>query len=322
MTCAGISVVKNESDIIEIFIRHNLKFLDKLYIVDHISQDNTLDILSKLKTEGYNLEISTNTSPRHIQAEVFNEIIRKINTDFITFIDADEFLISDNFKESLINLPDDRVSFINWHNYLPQNSDDKNELNVLKRIKNKLVPIDTNQHKALIPNKIYSNPKSYVQLGGHEIYYKDGGEITPAPYAIITSVHLAHFPARSLEQIQKKAFVNWLAKLANPLHQSGRLKEGKIPNWHHWKILFDLLKNDPSITEEKVMNAVRDVYMKNKSVELIHVPIDNDDTIKYEIKSLTPLALLAGAAEQQAVFLQKTNQLILNLTKELGNFNI
>jgi hypothetical protein len=316
MKCVGISVVKNESDIIEIFIRHNLKFLDKLYIVDHLSQDNTLEILHQLKQEGHNLEISTNSSSRHIQAEVFNDFIRHVDADFITFIDADEFLISDNFKDSLINLPTDKVSLINWHNYLPQNSDDKKELNVLKRIKYKLTPIDSNQHKALVPNKIYTNPSSHVPLGGHEIYYEN---MIPAPYGLISSVHLAHFPARSLEQIKKKILINWLSKLANPLHKSGKLQNGKIPTEHHWKNLFDLLKDD--ITEEQAMNAVREVYMRGKDLGLTYSPILNDEPIKYKIKELSTLSLLASAAEQQAATLQRANQFIFDITqnvKDLG----
>lgn len=314
MKCVGISVVKNESDIIEVFIRHNLKSLDKLYIVDHSSQDNTLEILHKLKQEGYNLEISSNASARHIQAEVFNDFIHHVDADFITFIDADEFLISNNFKNSLINLSVDKVSLISWHNYLPQSSDDKKEINVLKRIKYKLTPIDSNQHKALVPNKIYTNPKSHVPLGGHEIYYEN---MIPAPYGLITSIHLAHFPGRSLEQIQKKVFINWLSKLANPLHESGRLQNGKIPTEHHWKELFDLLKNDTFITEEQAMTAVKNVYMRNKKLGLTYSPVQNDDVIKYEIKELSPLTLLAGAAEQQAAILQKANQFIFNVTQNL-----
>lgn len=319
MKCTGISVVKNEADIIEIFIRHNLKFLDKLYIVDHASQDNTLEILYKLQDEGYNLKISTNKSPRHIQAEMFNKIIRKVDSDFITFLDADEFLISEDFN---LNKLANKVSLINWHNYLPIPSDDKKESNVLKRIKHKLIPIDTNQHKALIPKNIYQNSSSYVPLGGHEIYYKKGENIEPAPYELISEIHIAHFPARSLEQIQKKAFVNWLCKLADPLHHSGKLQNGKIPDWTHWKNLFDLFKNNITITEEQAMNAVKEVYMRGQKLELINAPVCNNDIIKYEVKSLTPLAFLAETAEQQVVALQKVNQIILNLAhdiKELGD---
>lgn len=310
MQYAGISVVKNESDIIEIFIRHNLKHLNKLYIVDHNSQDNTFEILGKLKEEGYNLEIYKNSSSRHIQAEEFNKLIREADSDFITFIDADEFIIANKLE-----LPDDVVSFMTWHNYIPHPTDNHDEINVLKRIRYRL-PIDYNQHKAFIPKSIYSRADSFVLLGGHEIYYKNGEDIVPAPYRIEPSVHLAHFPMRSLSQIKVKAFSNWLSKLANPLHQSGRLQNGKIPTWHHWKKLFDLFKNNPDITENEAAEAVVEAYMRNK-LDLIHDPIESEDKIIYDMKPLAPLFALADTAERQVVMLQKANSFIINVTKEV-----
>jgi hypothetical protein len=320
MKCVGISVVKNESDIIEIFIRHNLKYLDHLYIVDHRSQDNTLEIISNLKNEGYNLEISRNSSPRHVQAEVFNKLIREIDADFITFIDADEFLVSKDFQGVLSSLPDEKVSFINWHNYLPHKSDNKNENNVLKRIKYKLSPPDTNQHKALIPNKIYSNPNSFVLLGGHEIYYKIDKELKVASYQTISSIHLAHFPGRSLDQMKKKVFGNWLSKLADPLHASGKLQDNEIPTDHHWKFLFDLFRDD-SVTEEQAIGALREVYTRYSSnkneLKIVYDPVLNNDVLKYDIKNSEPFAILVAEAEQQAAALQRVNKIILNLTREI-----
>lgn len=317
MTCTGISVVKNESDIIEIFIRHNLKFLDKLYVVDHISQDNTLDILNKLKTEGYNLDIYTNTSSRHIQAEEFNRLIRKTDSDFIIFLDADEFIVSEDFR--LDKLPTDTVSFITWHNYVSQPTDDKNEVNILKRIQHRLSHINKNQHKAIIPKSIYSKENSFVLLGGHEIYYKNKEDLTPAPYQVISSIHLAHFPMRSLDQIKVKIFSNWLSKLADPLHKSGKLQNGEIPTWHHWKMLFDLFKNNPLITEDEAMRAVVKVYMRSHDLKVIYDPVINDDKVIYDIKSLSPLFALADTAERQVVMLQKANSFILNLVAEIKN---
>lgn len=316
MEYVGISVVKNEADIIEVFIRHNLKYLNKLYIVEHNSQDNTPEIINHLKDEGYNLEIYTNCSSRHIQGEEFNRIIRGINADFITFMDADEFIISPNFKSSFKQLPDDIVSFLTWHNYFPQPSDDKNEPNVLKRIKHKLCPVDTNQHKAIIPRSIYTRPNSYTMLGGHEIYYKTEQGIVPAPYKVISSIHMAHFPIRSLNQIKVKVFANWLSKLADPLHDSGKLRNGKIPTWHHWKKLFDLFKNNPSITEEEAIKVTAEAYMKGDR-SLVNDPIFSDDEIRYPIKELTPLQSLADTAEQQVVMLQKANAFMINVIKDI-----
>lgn len=320
MQHVGISVVKNEADIIEVFVRHNLQYLNKLYIVEHNCQDNTPEILNHLKAEGHNIEIYTNRSSRHIQAEEFNHLIRKIDGDFVSFLDADEFIISPDYQSSMANLPEDTVSFINWHNYMPQPTDDASELNPLKRIHYMLSPVDTNQHKAIIPRSIYSRPDSYVLLGGHEIYYKNE-EIVPAPYRLISSIYLAHLPIRSLNQIKVKSFTNWLSKLADPLHKSGKLQDGKIPTWHHWKVLYDIFKNDPNITEAQAVEAVTEAYMKYSKLKgelkLVDEPIETGSKIIYPIKELTPLLALATAAEQQVAMLQKTNAFIIGIIKEL-----
>ena len=53
----GLSMVRNESDVIETFIRHNLTLLDELHIIDHNSSDNTREILTLLKQEGLPIHI-------------------------------------------------------------------------------------------------------------------------------------------------------------------------------------------------------------------------------------------------------------------------
>ena len=53
----GLSMVRNESDVIETFVRHNLTLLDELHIIDHNSSDNTREILTLLKEEGLPLHI-------------------------------------------------------------------------------------------------------------------------------------------------------------------------------------------------------------------------------------------------------------------------
>jgi hypothetical protein len=49
MKIASVTVVRNECDIIEEFVRYNLNFFDEMHIVNHLSTDSTLNILLKLK---------------------------------------------------------------------------------------------------------------------------------------------------------------------------------------------------------------------------------------------------------------------------------
>ena len=51
MKVVSITMVKNESDIIESFVRYYLNVVDEMIILDNGSTDETLKILNKLKDE-------------------------------------------------------------------------------------------------------------------------------------------------------------------------------------------------------------------------------------------------------------------------------
>ena len=56
MKIESFTMVNNEAEIIESFIRYNYNFVDKMVIIDNGCTDNTMLIIEKLKNEGYNLE--------------------------------------------------------------------------------------------------------------------------------------------------------------------------------------------------------------------------------------------------------------------------
>ena len=50
MKIFSISRIKNEEDIIESFVRYHLNFIDEMVIIEDYSNDETYNILKKLKT--------------------------------------------------------------------------------------------------------------------------------------------------------------------------------------------------------------------------------------------------------------------------------
>src|SRR5439155_9221070 len=48
MKLVGISMIRNDADIVEPFVRHSLRLLDHLFVVVHCPQDGTGEILSAL----------------------------------------------------------------------------------------------------------------------------------------------------------------------------------------------------------------------------------------------------------------------------------
>lgn len=100
MNIIGITIVKNEEDIIESFIRYNMKILDQLFIVDNGSTDGTLDIINSMINEGFPVTL-THRIGEFNQIEIMNELLSNVLygkhatiSDFIIPLDADEFLVS------------------------------------------------------------------------------------------------------------------------------------------------------------------------------------------------------------------------------------
>src|SRR5258708_29763826 len=76
MRLFGVTMVRNEADIIEAFVRHNLISLDGLVLVDHGSFDGTAEILAKLQAEGLPLRVVRDADPAYPQSETMTTLSR------------------------------------------------------------------------------------------------------------------------------------------------------------------------------------------------------------------------------------------------------
>ncbi len=54
---AAITMIKDECDIIELFVRINSRSVDHIFVIDHDSKDGTQEILLRLKAQGFPLTI-------------------------------------------------------------------------------------------------------------------------------------------------------------------------------------------------------------------------------------------------------------------------
>jgi hypothetical protein len=233
----GISMIKNESDIIEVFVRHNLQFLDALVILDNGSTDGTGEILNELIHQG--LPLVRLFAPRIAfnQDERMTNLMRAVSMLFlpaaIAALDADEFIVCSGrelFRLRVLSLPDNTIGLLPFISYVPQrHNHDVQERNILRRIIHRRKCEDYQWHKIVIPKKLHSNPHSQIQMGNHEIISSE----RVADHAF-TDVSLAHFPVRSSNQIQKKLIVNWLTVLAMGNRSGGTAG--------HWKQYYDQFK--------------------------------------------------------------------------------
>jgi len=129
----AVAMVKNECDIIELFVRINARVFDVIHVIDHASDDGTPKILARLAAEGYPLRVTTVQGVAYEQAEVTTAAVRALarsgECDFVVPIDADEFLAPGDDggapPRAVIasHLPPDRHGIVPWRTFCPVTDD-------------------------------------------------------------------------------------------------------------------------------------------------------------------------------------------------------
>lgn len=207
MKIISFTMVNNESEIIESFIRYNYNFIDEMVIIDNGCTDNTILILRNLINEGYSITIYDESIESFNQYRLENKYLSKIidekGPDIIIPLDADEFLIGDgNPRELLEKLSLDRIYYINWQWYVMTEEDDTKESFIPLRLKYHLKKTVWNYSdkspvtKTIIPCDYYKRMKLTLSMGHHTVYGNSNAKIQE-----IRTLKLAHYRAFSEEQL-------------------------------------------------------------------------------------------------------------------------
>ena len=223
----GLSMVRNESDVIETFIRHNLTLLDELHIIDHNSSDNTREILTLLKQEGLPIHIYHYNELEFAPERVLNHMMQHIlnndaDIDYIFPLDADEFIYCpsrERLHYFLSLIPQERVGMYTWRGYLPNSTEYDTDFICHftdQRKEEILTP------KVIIPRAIAET--CILTIGSHYMIDSDGKEIKStvfiepnnqqfyywfierfqAEFITTNDLWLGHYPIRStIQQIKK-----------------------------------------------------------------------------------------------------------------------
>ncbi|MDX6766508.1 MAG: glycosyltransferase family 2 protein [Candidatus Methylacidiphilales bacterium] len=222
MKYTGIACVKNEADIVEAFVRHNLHFLDRLIVLDHGSTDATAEILHQLQQEGLALDIRQDHSLGKRQGDKMTALLREAagaGADWIFLLDGDEFLRTPDGKRPV--MPAEAPSMVKaaWQTYCAQKSDDPDETNPVLRIRNRLAVEPFHDCslqdrrgllKAVIHRDLALQPDLYVWQGNHEVTV-GGKEID---FVFCPGWTLAHYSLRSPAQYASKLVIQCLQALS------------------------------------------------------------------------------------------------------------
>ena len=298
MKIAGISMVRNEGDVIEAFVRHHAEVVDQLVIVDHRSADGTDEILAELAAEGLPLKVYAEQSLVQRQNVVMTRLMREAATaggaDWVLPLDADEFLVGSGTKaqDALAALPAERPHAVDMLPYVPTSEDPPDELNVLRRIRHRReLEQDTWTRKVLVPGRWAGDSRYALMQGNHVLI--EGMKVVPA--APTDQLALAHFPVRSADQVARKVLGGWPAHVARP----DRDPAGAF----QWKRAFDLVVAGDPLGAGELEALAYDYPTRepDERQELIFDPVPADFELRYRARrEPTPLELLAGTAVQLA----------------------
>ena len=258
----GLCIAKNEADIIEVMVRHNLGFLDHLHVVDNDSADATPGILAQLTAEMEG-RLSWSVDPRagHGQQAMTNEILPEFaaRTDAVqvVLLDADEFIRAERtyFRDMLC--ASDMPIQMEWMSYVPTLDDDATERNPILRIARRRKREVLKQGKITVPRGLIG--RAHVGAGNHSLI-ADGR----VQFLSDRALKLAHFPVRSREQLISKVLIgSWNLRLRN-----GPIKAEAS----HWRALAARILAGDAITDTDV-HSVALTYGVEVAVRVILDPL-------------------------------------------------
>ena len=267
----GITIVKNESDIIESFFRYNLTYCDGILVYEgKKSTDNTAWIIRKLIEEGLPIHsvdeladpqsLTTIKSYDDLRKAMAMRAISAFNADLIIPLDADEFLYhTDGFnpRETLEGLQENVEYRVPWRTYVYPGEAENNQVFLPNRFTHYRNPLFETLNKVLISRYLIEEMEISFVPGCHHVLYP-GERFRRLPVEAPSGLVYAHFPLRSKHQLMKKVIINRI---------------------HKWKIqtvyqkekgfqlsgIFDELKNNGDISQENILHhsmkySVRDEH--------------------------------------------------------------
>jgi hypothetical protein len=306
-------MVSNEADIIEAFVRHNLRVLDALVVLDHASVDSTHSILQSLVEEGLPVVVLQDRGLAFHQGGRQSQMARRylpeLDADFSFTLDADEFIRSESratLEASLARVPAGSCAVVEMQNYVGADAGSPPGANPARLLSRRLRQEPKPPHKVVLGRVFAAVPGSQVALGNHAALRPGNGQFQPFPHALLQDVRLAHFPVRSAEQVAKKALLGWLAhRLTKPERFLGPEVEGRVVPASHWRDLFTRLSEGRIAIDESLLGEATKIYLGGRRIEEIGSdewvsdPIECPYELRYTPASApTALAALATWADR------------------------
>ncbi len=240
MKIVGISMIRNDADIVEPFVRHTLRLLDHLFVIVHCPEDGSGEILTALHSEGLPMTLVFYGEPAFLQGEGLTWLAREaqgaLHPDFIFPLDADEFVVPadrDVIESALSELPAGvPAARIRLRTFVPTTDDPTDEPNPVRRIRYR-APDEPKVHKVVLSAAFAADPTLVLDHGNHGLL-RIGALARQLQVPPLRQLALAHYPVRSAAQVTNKTIVGYLAHLA-----AGRpnVEEQRLAT--HWRRCYE-----------------------------------------------------------------------------------
>ena len=254
----AVSMIGNEADVVECFVRHTLKLVDRLVIILHRSVDGTADIVRSLKEEGLPIQIepvrfegfSQGREMSFVAKALLAHTDHTIRANYVVPLDADEFLklpSADYLQRALPAVPGEYFAATRWQNYFPMQVDDLINAHTLRAITHCRQDDNDPCYKVMLSPGFLHDRASLFE-GSHCVMWETQTGHKPAPCIELKAIRLAHFPVRSRFQLARKAHIGALAKSLT----SGNATAGLGT---HWQGLLEQVTTHTDMTFERLQSV-------------------------------------------------------------------
>lgn len=216
MKIVSMTMVGNESLIIESFIRYTCQIVDEMWLISCCSIDRSLSIIRNLIAEGLPIKLfldeehNISYNQRYVDNKYLKMIAAWEQPDWIIPLDADEFICADiNPRDIIGNLDTNYIYEVCWKNYAMTERDPEDEFFIPQKLCYFKSGFEGNKFtKAFVPGKQVFAKKVVLSTGHHHAY----GEKLKIKF--IDSLSVAHYPCVSEEQYKLKINGNSISYIA------------------------------------------------------------------------------------------------------------
>ncbi len=240
----SITMVKNEQDIIEPFLRTNRPYLDAMIVMDNGSIDGTRTIAMECARELGGIFVIDSPDTRYVQADQITAALRFTQSaffaDHVVFLDCDEFLSAKDpkaFHAALASEPPGTATLHPWRTYLPDpqgGTTDSDPLDAIRYVRRQETPA---YKKAIWHLGGSFSEAMTVSKGAHSV--RLGRHRVPVNDRLDSPV--IHIPVRSADQVVAKAVNGWSKLVSEQPSLSNVAPDYKGQSYHR-KRLFDSVR--------------------------------------------------------------------------------